>query len=47
MKLDHKIRECKVEGKIRVHCGEKDKHHRSLCPKKFNQDEDQKMIHQR
>ena len=42
MKLDHKVRECKVQGKICVHCGEKDKHHRTLCPKKFNQDEDQK-----
>ena len=42
MKLEHKVRECKVQGKICVHCGEKDKHHRSLCPKKFNQDDDQK-----
>ena len=41
MKLDHKVRECKVQGKTCVHCGEKDKHHRTLCPKKFNQDEDQ------
>ena len=31
-----------MAGKICVHCGEKDKHHRSLCPKKFNQDECQK-----
>ena len=42
MKLDHKVRECKVQDKICVHCGENDKHHRTLCPKKFNQDEDQK-----
>ena len=42
MKLDHKVRECKLQGKMCVHCGEKDKHHRTLCPKKFNQDEDQK-----
>ena len=41
MKLDHKVRKCKVQGKTCVHCGEKDKHHRTLCPKKFNQDEDQ------
>ena len=41
MKLDHKVRECKVQGKTCVHCGEKDNHHRTLCPKKFNQDEDQ------
>ena len=42
MKLDHKVRECKVQGNICVHCGEKDKHHHTLCPKKFNQHEDQK-----
>ena len=42
MKLDHKVRECKVQGKICVHCGEKDKHHRTLCPKKVNQDKDKK-----
>ena len=41
MKLDHKVRECQVQGKICVHCGEKGKHHRTLYPKKFNQDEDQ------
>ena len=28
-----------MQGKICAHCGEKDKHHRTLCPKKFNQDE--------
>ena len=49
MKLDHKVRECKVQGKICVHCGEKDKYHRTLCTEKFNQDEDKKKkkIHQR
>ena len=33
MKEDHK---CTVVGKICVNCGEKDKHHQSLCPKKFS-----------
>ena len=47
MKLDHRVREYKVQGKICVHCREKDKYHRTLYPKKFSQDEDQKMIHQR
>ena len=42
MKLYHKVRECKIQGKICVHCGEKGKHHRSLCPTKFNQDDGQK-----
>ena len=42
MKLDHKVRECKVQSKICMHCREKDKHHCSLCPKKFNQGDDQK-----
>ena len=28
-----------MQGKICVHCGEKDKHHCTLCPKKFNQDQ--------
>ena len=40
--LDHKVRECKVQGKIWVHCGEKGKYYCTLCPKKFNQDEDKK-----
>ena len=42
MKLDHKVREYKAQGKIFVYCEEKDKHHGTLCPKKFNQDKDQK-----
>ena len=42
MKLDHKLIECKVQGKICVHCWEQDKHHRNLCPKKISQDEDKK-----
>ena len=40
MKLDHEV--WKVQGKTCVHCGENDKHHRTLCPKKFYQDEDEK-----
>ena len=40
MKEDHRIKDCKVLGKVCVHCGEKDKHHRTLCPKKFKQQED-------
>ena len=37
MKEDHRIKDCKVWGKICVHCGEKFKHHPTLCPKKFKQ----------
>ena len=40
MKLDHKVRECEVQGKMCKH-GEKDKHYRTICLKKFNQDGDQ------
>ena len=39
LKEDHKIKDCKVTGKLCVHCGEKDRHHRTLCPKKFSQTE--------
>ena len=38
MKEDHKAKDCKVVGKVCAHCGEKDKHHRTLCPKKFKQE---------
>ena len=41
MKEDHKMKDCRVNGKMCVHCGEKDKHYRTLCPKKFKQNEDQ------
>ena len=43
MRDDHKMKDCRVTGKICVHCGEKDKHHRTLCPRKFLQvDEEQR-----
>ena len=32
---NHEIKDCKVSGKLCVHCGEKDQHHRTLCPRKF------------
>jgi len=38
MKEDHMMKDCKVTGKLCVHCGERDKHHRSLCPKKFSRE---------
>ncbi|VDI29698.1 Hypothetical predicted protein [Mytilus galloprovincialis] len=34
LRLSHKSIDCK-KGKLCVHCGEKNSHHRSLCPKKF------------
>ena len=33
MKQDHRVKGCRLTGKVCVHCGKKDKHHRSLCPK--------------
>ena len=36
MKRGDKMKDCMVVGKICVHCGEKDKHHQSLCPEKFS-----------
>ena len=36
MKEDYKMKDCTVVGKICIHCGEKDKHHQSLCPNKFS-----------
>ena len=36
MKEDQKMKDCTVVGKICIHCGEKDKHHRSLCLRKFS-----------
>ena len=41
MRDDHKMKDCRVTGKICVHCGEKDKHHRTLCPRKFLQVDDE------
>ena len=43
MKNDHKMKDCKVTSKGCVHCGERDKHHRTLCPKKFQQKFEQKQ----
>ena len=34
LKVGHKTDECR-QNKLCVHCGEKNVHHRSLCPKKF------------
>ena len=36
------VKDCNVTGKICVHCGEKDKHHRTLCTKKFKNKEERK-----
>ena len=36
MKEDYKMKDCTVVGKICIDCGEKDKHHESLCPNKFS-----------
>ena len=35
LKEGHLAIECKLQNKVCVHCGEKKKHHRSLCPEKF------------
>ena len=35
MKEGHLAKEFKLQNKVCVHCGEKKKRHRSLCPKKF------------
>ncbi|XP_060551133.1 uncharacterized protein LOC132712731 [Ruditapes philippinarum] len=35
LKLGHKSSDCK-RGKLCTHCGERNSHHRSLCPAKFN-----------
>ena len=40
MKQDHMVKDCRVTGKVCLHCGEKDKHHRTLCPKKFKNKEE-------
>ena len=33
MKQDHRVKDCRLTGKVCIHCGKKGKHHRSLCPK--------------
>ena len=40
MKQDHRMKDCRLTEKVCVHCGEKDKHHRTLCPKKFKNKEE-------
>ena len=40
MKRDHMLKDCRLTGELCVHCGEKDKHHRTLCPKKFKNKEE-------
>ena len=37
MKQDHMVKDCRLTGKVWVHCGEKDKHH---CTKKFKNKEE-------
>ena len=40
MKQDHAVKDCRVTGKVCIHCGKKDKLHRTLCPKKFKNKEE-------
>ena len=40
MKRNHMVKDCRLTGKVCVHCGEKDKHHRTLCPKNFKNKEE-------
>ena len=35
LKENHRAKDCSNKEKLCVHCGDKGKHHRSLCPKKF------------
>ena len=44
MKEDHNVKDCNVMGKICVHCGERDKHHRTLCPKKLKQRQEKEHL---
>ena len=39
MKQDHIVKEARVTGKVCVHCGKKDKHHRTLSKKFKNEEE--------
>ena len=34
---NHQAKECKLQEQSCVHCGDKGKHHRSLCPTKFSE----------
>ena len=40
MEQDHRVKDCRLTGKVCVHCGENNKHHRTLCPKKFKSKEE-------
>ena len=40
MKQDHMVKDCRVTGKVCIHCGKKDKLHHTLCPKKFKNKEE-------
>ena len=35
LRNDHMAKDCKSKDRLCIHCGERNKHHRSLCPKKF------------
>ena len=35
LRKNHRAKECKLPRRSCVHCGDKGKHHRSLCPTKF------------
>ena len=35
------MKDCRIFGKVCVHCSEQDKHQLTLCPKNFKQGEDQ------
>ena len=34
------VKDCRLTRKVRVHCGETNKHHRTLCPKKLKNKEE-------
>ena len=40
MKQDHMVKDCRVTGKVCVHCSKKDKHNHTLCSKKFKNKEE-------
>ena len=37
LRKNHRAKECKLPERFYVHCGDKGKHHRSLCPTKFGE----------
>ena len=40
MKQGHRVKDCRLTGKVCVRCGENNKHHRTLCPIKFKSKEE-------